>query len=216
MDDKEKEKAIWKQYPDYSFIEVSNLGMVRTKDRIVICSDGKRKFVKGRVLKQQLHKNGYMYVAFGVNGKSFCLRVSRMVASRFVPNPDNLPEVNHIDCDRTNNRWDNLEWCTHQENIAYRDKLGHTAKHNHPKKSVIAVNSETSEVFWFESQREAGRQLRVNQSDITKVVKDKKYKASGYWFCYADENAVEKVRSKFGDEVAEKVEKLINKKLNFF
>lgn len=204
-----KEQEIWKTYPEYDFIEVSNLGRVRTKDRTVIRSDGRKQFAKGRVLKQQLQRNGYMYVGFRVSGKEVCLIVHRMVAICFIPNPNGLPEVNHIDCDPTNNRVDNLEWCTRQYNSAYRDKLGHTAKHNAPKKPVFAVNPKTFEVFYFESQHKAARQLGTSAGNVNYVLKEKQNKAKGSWFAYADENAVEKTRVKFGDEIAEKVKNLL-------
>lgn len=277
IDEKEE---VWKQYPDYSFIEASNLGRIRTKDRYVPLKNGSKRLVKGHVLKQCLQTNGYMYVTFSANGKTVTLRVHRVIATSFLPNPLGLPEINHIDCDPTNNKLDNLEWCTSQYNSAYRDKLGHTAKHNAPKKSVFAVNTETGEVFWFESQHEAARQLDIDMRRINKVVNDKAKTAGGYWFteneseitdekikeiragmhffggvisvdsdnfevlwfesqseaarqlgvdvgninavlkgkrkktggcwfCYADENTVKKVRKIFGDKVAKKVEELM-------
>ena len=205
----ENDEDIWKVYPEYPFIEVSNLGKVRTKDRIVTRSDGRKQFVKGKILKQQLNPNGYMYVGFRVNGKYVNLRVHRMVAITFIPNPNNYPEVNHIDCDPTNNRWDNLVWCTHKENIAYRDKLGHFVN-NTPKKPVFVVNLNSFKVFRFESRCEAARQLGVNKGDVRKVIRGKINKTGGCWFCNADKNAVEKVREKFGNEVANKVEKLMH------
>lgn len=204
-----EEKIIWKTYPEFPFIEVNQFGEIRTKDRVIVRKDGKKYPAKSKVLKQQLSNNGYIRVNFRVNGKVVHLFVHRIVATCFVPNPLGLPEVNHIDCDRTNNRWDNLEWYTRQENIAYRDKLGHTAKYNHPKKPVIVVDPETSEVFLFESQHEAARQLGVDQASIWRVVKGKQNKAGGYWLCNADENAAEKTRKKFGDEIAEKVKELM-------
>lgn len=208
-----KQEEIWKTYPEFDFIEVSNLGNVRTKDRVVIRSDGRKQFVKGRILKQQLDHHGYLTVCFGANGKSIRLYVHRIVAITFIPNPNSYPEVNHIDCDPTNNVVSNLEWCTHQENIAYRDKLGHFVCNN-PGKPVIAMNLDTFEVLYFESQHEAARQLRVNQASIWSVINGKRHKtAGGYWFCYADENAIEKTREKFGDAIANKVEELMSEHL---
>lgn len=204
-----EEKIIWKQYPEYPSIEANQFGEIRIKDRVVTGKDGKKYHSKGHVLKQHQNQDGYMFVSFRANGKFVCLKVHRIVAACFLPNPNNLPEVNHIDCDRTNNRLDNLEWCTHQENVAYRDRLGRTAKHNAPKKPVIAVNLETFEVLWFESQHEASRQLGVYQGGISGVVKGNRNKTGDYWFCCADETAVEKIRTKFGDGVAEKVKELM-------
>lgn len=207
------EEEIWKTYPEFPFIEASNLGNVRTKDRVITRSDGQKRLIKGRVLKQRLFPCGYMYVGFSVSGKYITLRVSRIVATSFIPNPDNLPEVNHIDCDRTNNRADNLEWCTHQENIAYCVKLGHWVNNN-PGHPMIAIDLDSHKVLWFESQAEAARQLGVYRQSIYKVIEGKLNKTGNYWFCCADEKAVEKVRAKFGDEIAGKVEKLISEHYN--
>lgn len=204
-----EEEEIWKVYPKIPFIEASSLGRVRTKDRVVTRSNGRKCRVKGRVLKQRLRPDGYMDVHFHVNGKAVNLYVHRIVATCFIPNPNNLPEVNHIDCDRTNNRWDNLEWCTSQENIKYCVKLGRW-KNNNPGKPVIAINLEAHEVLWFESQHEASRQLGVNRGNIGSVVRGSLNKTCGYWFTNANENTVEKTREKFGDKVARKVEELMN------
>lgn len=211
MTNKANQKEIWKTYPDYDFIEVSNLGRVRTKDRTIIDKNGRKQFVKGRILRQQLKKSGYMQVAFSVNGKLVHLYVHRMVATCYIPNPNNYPEVNHIDNDRTNNAVSNLEWCTHEYNMAYREKCGVSAKETSKvlRKPVFAVNLETSRILRFESQSEAARQLNIYQSKISAVIKGKRNKTGGYWFCDADDTAVEKARAKFGDEIARKVEELI-------
>lgn len=208
----ENKNEIWKVYPWFPFIEASNLGRIRTKDRFVPNGKNSKRLVKGRVLKQRLYPCGYMYVQFSLNGKHFCLRVHRIVATCFIPNPLGLPEVNHKDNDPTNNAVSNLEWCTRQYNEDYKKNFGTSQAQVQGRvlgHSVIAVNLETFEVFWFKSQHEAGRQLEVWQESISAVVKGKQDKTHGWWFCNADENAVEKARSKFGDEIAEKVEDLI-------
>jgi hypothetical protein len=70
-------------------------------------------------ISQRLNADGYMQITVGKTGNRSQYRVHRMVAEAFIPNPDNLPEVNHKDNDRTNNCVDNLEWCTHEYNIQY-------------------------------------------------------------------------------------------------
>lgn len=217
MSDKAEEEEVWKTYPELPFIEASSLGRVRTVDHWVTYKNGRRQLYKGHVLKQYKERNGYMRVKFSVDGKLVCLLVHRIIAASFLPNPDNLPEVNHKDNDRTNNSVDNLEWCTSQYNSNYKKNFGTSPAQIYGQlfgRPVIAVNLETSEVLWFESQHEAGRKLGVSYQNINKVVKGQRDKAGGYWFCYADENTVEKVRAKFGDKIARKVEKLIrqNKK----
>ena len=208
------EEEVWRVYPDIPWIEASSLGKARTKDRWVKYKNGSKRLYRGHILKQYLQPNGYLMIRVSTNGKRLNLYVHRIIASSFLPNPNNYPEVNHIDCDRTNNRVDNLEWCTRQENITYRDKLGHWVNNN-PGRPVIAINPETSEVFWFESQCEAAHQLGVYQSNINNVIKGKRNTTGSYWFCEVDENTIEKARTIFGDEIAEKVGKLIseNKKV---
>lgn len=275
-----EEKTIWKSHPDYPFLQANQFGEVRTIDRTVKCKNGGKLFVKGRILKQQRDRYGYMYVQFSSDRKRVTLKVHRIVLACFRLNPDNLPEVNHIDCNRSNNRLDNLEWCSSAYNISYREKYGKASS-----RPVFAVNIETGEVlhfesrgeaerklnishqdifavikgtlntihgYWFtedeneitegkiqeikanirfsggviainlcmknalyfESQKVAAYQLGVNQGNMNSVLKGRYNKTSGYWFTYADENAVEKTRAKFGNEVAEKVKKLISENCN--
>ena len=176
-----EQQAVWKPYPDYPFVEANQFGEIRTKDRVVTRSDGRKQFVKGHILKQHLNRSGYLFVYFSINGKQVNLLSHRVIATCFIPNPDNLPEVNHIDCDRTNNRLENLEWCTRQENISYRDKLDHFVNNN-PGRPIFAVDLETGRVFWFKSQCEASLRLGVCQGDIWKVLKGKRIQAGGYLF----------------------------------
>lgn len=78
------------------------------------------------IVKQRKNKDGYMEVTLGkMNNRHARVKVHRIVAEQFVPNPMNLPEVNHKDCNRENNNADNLEWCTHLQNVKYSQSLGH-------------------------------------------------------------------------------------------
>lgn len=73
-----------------------------------------------RILKQYHTKTGYLKVnLYDLNGKCKKKYVHRLVAEAFIPNPDNLPEVNHKDCDKTNNSVENLEWCNRKENLSH-------------------------------------------------------------------------------------------------
>lgn len=86
-------------------------------------------------ISQRKNKDGYMQITVGRTGNRCQYRVHRIVAEAFIPNPDNLPEVNHKDNDRTNNRVDNLEWCTHTYNIQYSIDSG-----NHISTSDLTGN----------------------------------------------------------------------------
>lgn len=76
-------------------------------------------------ISQRLNDDGYLQITVGKTGNRSQYRVHRMVAEAFIPNPNNLPEVNHKDYNRTNNNVDNLEWCTHIDNIAHSAGTGH-------------------------------------------------------------------------------------------
>ena len=216
MTNTKEQTVVWKQYPNCPFIEANQFGEIRTVDHYTESKDGRRWLVKGHVLKQMLRKDGYMRIHPCVNGKPFDLSVHRVVASSFLPNPDNLPQVNHKDNNPKNNSVENLEFCTREYNIAYREKYGTPAKESTKvlRKPLFAVELKILKVSCFESQHEAARQLGVSVGHINSVLKGQRNQAGGFWFCYADENAIEKIRAKFGDEVADEAEKLMNENCN--
>lgn len=108
---------IWKQYKHFPF-EVSTLGRVRTVQRVIRYKDGRVYNYPGKIIKQFLTRE-YSYVTISLHTKSHNFRVNRLVAETFIPNPDNLPQVNHIDENKLNNRVENLEWCTAKYNNNY-------------------------------------------------------------------------------------------------
>lgn len=185
----ENETEIWESHPEYAGIEVSTLGIVRTLDRVVPTERGTW-FFKGRILKTSSEKGGYLHVNIKVDGKWTTKKVHRLVAQTFIPNPDNLPEVNHLDCDRANNNVENLEWCSKSYNRQYREKYGisQTEAIGHP---VFAVNLTTMEVLHFRSKAEAGRVLGVFNQSISNVIKGKIKQTGGYWFKEDDNNGIE-------------------------
>ena len=110
----------WRPIPGYEGLyEVSNLGRVRSVDRYVKSKGESYWLRKGKMLSPTKDKNGYLKVNLSCNGKHNIIRVHRLVTEAFLPNPDNLPEVNHKDEDKTNNRVENLEWCDHKYNMNY-------------------------------------------------------------------------------------------------
>lgn len=109
-------EEIWKDIIGYEGLyQVSSLGRVRSLDRY----DSNNHFLKGRILKLSANGKGYLKVALNSNGKAKTYSVHRLVLQSFIPNPDNLPQVNHKDENKTNNNVDNLEWCDNSYNLNY-------------------------------------------------------------------------------------------------
>ena len=106
----------WRPIEEYEGLyEVSNMGRVKSLERI----DKNNHLVKGKILKPVMMKNGYLRVDLSKEGKHKMFSVHRLVGMTFIPNPEGLPQINHIDEDKTNNRVDNLEWCDCKYNINY-------------------------------------------------------------------------------------------------
>lgn len=118
---------LWRAVPEYeSFYEVSNCGRVRSLPRTRKGKLGTVSKIRGGLKSLSINEDGYQYVTLydgsGNSGKS--VFVHRLVADTFIPNPNNLPQVNHIDGNKTNNYVHNLEWCTNLHNIRHSVAIG--------------------------------------------------------------------------------------------
>ena len=112
----------WQPCPGYEeSYQVSNLGKVRSIDRFHFKRRGR---IKGKTLIQNLNKKGYPEVKLWKNNKQEARNPHRLVALAFIPNPNNLPQVNHIDGDKLNNHVSNLEWISNSDNMRHAYKLG--------------------------------------------------------------------------------------------
>ena len=122
-------EEIWKTIKHHKNYEVSNLGNVRSKDRYVT-RNGRLNFVKGVILKQYVGR-GYKRVALydGDRESRINYSVHRLVAEAFIPNPDNLPVINHKDENKFNNCVNNLEWCDNKYNSNYGTAIERRVKH---------------------------------------------------------------------------------------
>lgn len=115
-------------YKDYTNYLVDEYGNVYSLPQLVIKSNGVKQPRKGKKLSIYYCSDGYPKVKISKDGKCESVAIHILVAKAFIPNPDNLPEVNHIDCNRKNCYYKNLEWVTHSQNVAHSYKLGHYEK----------------------------------------------------------------------------------------
>ena len=160
---------IWKDIEGFEGLyKVSNLGRIKSLNY--------RCTKKEKLLKHGSDKDGYLNVKLCKEGKVKSRSVHRLVAQAFIPNPDNKPEVNHKDEDKTNNKVENLEWVTSKENINYGTRTERCSK------PIYGINIKTNERIEFPSTREAQRN-GFDQSHIVDCLKGRRKSHKGYkWF----------------------------------
>lgn len=183
---------IWKDIEGYEGLyQVSNLGNVKRLGGVVMMKDGRTKTVKERVLKQSLAGRGYPFVGLCKDNEVKQEYTHKLVSKAFIPNPDNLPEVNHIDEDKTNNRVDNLEWCTRLYNLTYNDRhkkvgLKQIGKKPYNNKPVIQYTVNGEYVAKYDSVMDCAKALDCCESNIRGVIYGKQKTCKGYIFKYED------------------------------
>lgn len=173
---------MWKDIKGYEGIyQVNENGVVRN-------------ITSGLELKQHKSKYGYMLVYLWKNNKGKTYRAHRLVAEAFIPNPQNKPQVNHIDCDRTNNNVSNLEWVTNQENHDWSVRLGRRVMRDDWREKIIATRKRkpvigksitTGEIIRFNSVR-AVEDFGIDTKSVIDCCKGRRKTAHGYSWCYVE------------------------------
>lgn len=125
----------------------------------IVLSNGEIIGSHGNLLKQRKDKDGYMAVTVGNNQiRRSSVRVHRIVASAFLDNPDNLPEVNHKDFNRSNNSLENLEWVSHHDNVNHSFQAGHYSENK------SGENNGRAKISW-----QTVREIRDSYRDMNNI-----------------------------------------------
>ena len=157
-------KETWKDIEGYEGLyQVSNLGKVKSLNY--------NKTSESKLLKLQKNSNGYTRVVLYKNRKPKVCLVHRLVAQAFIPNPNNLPQINHKDEDKANNSVDNLEWCTYLYNNTYGTAIERATEKRKGYKHSKETRGKISEAnkgrkFTYEQKRKMSESKKGNKNPM--------------------------------------------------
>lgn len=160
-------EEVWKVIDGYSLYMISSTGRVKRCDT-------------GKILSGGLDKDGYRQVTLQTETGQVCKRISRLVAAAFVNNELNLPFINHIDENKQNDNFTNLEWCTARYNNTYGSRLNNISRK--------VRNIELDKVY--KSTRDAERDLDIPHSYISRCCRGLNDTAGGFHWEFYDFDAI--------------------------
>lgn len=187
---------MWKIIPDTNELYFANeQGQIKSSSRIRSYNvNGKNGTYlrNGKILSQAINSHGYPCVTIKFdNGTQKVVAVHRLIAKTFIPNPENNPQINHIDGDKTNNAVSNLEWCTARDNIihAFKNNLNKGSHHMKGKKGkfhplsipVVAYKKNGEFVAEYESLSIAAEKLGIKScAHISSCINGKRKTCHNY------------------------------------
>ena len=184
---------IWKPIDGYENYQVSNMGNVMN-------------IITGKVLKTHNNGRGYLHVIlYDKNHNGRTIMVHRLVAKAFIPNPENLPQINHIDECKANNCVENLEWITSEDNINHGTHNMRVGLNNPNRRPIYSVSS-TGDVVYYDSAREACRYYKkigviMTPSGISSALNEEIYTYMGLaWYYQTDKSGITEYYKKFNVE----------------
>lgn len=172
----------WKQILNFDgYYEVSDQGEVRSVDRIVENSLGIKFRLKGRIIKPCRTKgkngDGYYVVNLRKHGKAHVIPIHVLVATAFIPNPLNLPTVNHKDGNKANNTVQNLEWSSYSENNLHALKMGLRQPRG---TAIVQCDKDGEPICTYRSVCEAARKTGIGRSLISHCINGRVNSAGGF------------------------------------
>lgn len=178
-------KEIWRDVSGYEGIyQISNFGNIKRLSYSIIRSNGNKQSWKEKKLNPTKDSSGYYGIrsCTKITGKRETLRIHRLVAEAFIPNPNNLPCVNHKDGNKLNNKTENLEWCTYKENINHAFSTGL----RQDTKKINQYDLDGNYIATYDSIREAERKTGTKNTGINACLHNKYKKSNGFMWKYAD------------------------------
>lgn len=181
-------KEIWKDIKGYEGkYQISNLGRVKSFPR-----KGARK--TEHILKPNKNHRGYLIIHLQNNYKRKGVVLHRLVAEAFIPNPNNLPQVDHIDDNKENNKVSNLQWITNYDNMRKSWETGarsleksYKRGKEHPRaKKIIQYDKKGNYIKTWDCILEASRVLKINDKNICACAKGKRPTAYNYIWKYGE------------------------------
>lgn len=174
-------EEIWKPIKGYNGrYEISNMGRVKSFAQ----------YTNGRIIKGCHDGKGYVYVKlYYAPQKHKMFKVHRLVATYFIPNPNNYSQINHKDENKDNNCVNNLEWCDNEYNSHYGTRAKRAGLSNRccptTSKKICSVSSD-NRIEYYDSIGEAERVTGVAHSNIIRVLKNQRFSAGGYNWIYCN------------------------------
>lgn len=186
------------------YYQISNYGRIKSLERIVKCNSGSKVEPSKLLSVTHTNKGGYVIIGLRKNGERHFFQLHRLVLSNFLGCPINNIQVNHIDENKSNNRLDNLEYCTAKYNTNYGDRNKRISENNklkmlgkkqseeninkrisHIIKTVKQLDCKTQEIInIFPSVVEASIKTNINKGSISDCARGKRKSAGGYIWKY--------------------------------
>lgn len=178
-------EEIWKDIKGFEGLyQVSNIGRIKSIDRYIRNKWGSLTLCKEHILKPRTDDDGYYRIGLYKDGKYKSFGLHRLVSEAFIPNPNNLPCVNHKNEIKTDNRVENLEWCTNSYNLNYGHRLEKAIEKR--KIHILQFTKNMDFVGYYDSIVSAASSVNGLASNICSCCKQTIKRAYGYVWRYAD------------------------------
>lgn len=158
--------VIWKDIIGYEkYYQVSNTGLIKRKNHTIKLHGGDYLYIE-RFVNPYIDHKGYLRLTLWSNNKQKKFFVARLVAIHFIPNPENKPQVNHINGIKTDNRIENLEWVTNLENQLHSKYVLKSDRQRNKRKQVFKY---TNNLEFVANYRSIGDAVKINNGSPSKL-----------------------------------------------